>query len=84
MEDGEGPRGQAQNTPYLQSQWRTAEPSYYLTPSTAPALKAQSRGGRSKQGLCGTQRLERQSSSFDSHSPAGTLESKPTYSSHIR
>lgn len=56
--DGEGPRGQAQNTPQLQSRslWNL-QPS--PTPFTAGVLRTQSKGGGPEQAFCGPQRLDK-------------------------
>lgn len=50
MEDGEGPRGQAQNTPYLQSQWRTAEHSYWSHTFHCTSTKGTEQGRQVKAG----------------------------------
>lgn len=82
MEDGEGPRGQAQNTPYLQSQWRTAEHSYWSHTFHCTSTKGTEQGRQVKAGALWHTKAGK-TKQFDSHSPAGTLESKPKYSSHI-
>lgn len=57
-EEGEGPRGQAQNTPQLKSRaLRNPQPS--PTPFTPGVLRTQSEGGRPEQAFCGTQRLDK-------------------------